>query len=150
MKSWKLAYVAKAAERRSILNFAVPIFLIGPGLVSIIMGGFTHLTAILFSGGTVLIVGLLWFFGRIWAWESKRYDENTETAAKAVEKTRNRRAQEWAEYRYDMNTDYIEWAEFSDFYVEGTAYRWKEKEEGRFVIIEVETGQEPPLLESAK
>lgn len=148
IKKWKLAYVAKATERKSILNWVVPLLLVGPGLISIIAGGFTHLTAILFSGGTVLIVGVLWFYGRIWAWESKHYEENTENAERSMNRVIQKRAKEWAEARYDMNTEYIEWSEFSNFYIEGKAYRWKEQEQdGHYLIVEVDTDEEVPRLE---
>lgn len=148
VKKWKAASTAKAEERKAILNWIIPFLFIGPGLISIIVaGGWSKPTSFIMTGGAVLIISYLWFFGRIWAWEAKRYANNVTYAESALTKTLNGRAREWAEERYDLNTDYIEWSASSNFYIEGMGYRWKElPENGHFRIFEVETGIEAPLL----
>lgn len=147
-KKWKAESTAKATERKAILNWIIPMLFVGPGLISMILsGGWAKSTSIIISTGAVLIISYLWFFGRIWAWEAKKYETNVANAEGAIARITNKRAREWAEARYDMNTDQVEWNEFSNFYIEGKGYRWKEQEEtGQFVLVEAETDQEVPLL----
>jgi hypothetical protein len=151
MKRWKVEYTAKAAERKSILNWILPLVVLGPGLLTIIMaGGWAKSTSIVLTISAVAVVTYLWFFGRIWAYESKNFERNVEDAERAVDNTQDRRARDWAESRYDIRTEQIEWSEFSNFYIEGIGYRWKElPEDGKYIIAEVETEKEPPLLKSA-
>lgn len=148
MKQWKLAYVAKAAERKSILNWVLPIIVVGPGLISIILaGGWSKPTSMILTGCAISVVAYLWFFGRIWAYESKNFEKNTVEAERALEGTLHRRAREWAEERYDMNTDQIQWLHVSNFYIDGKAYCWKELPEGdKYFLADGETGLEVPLL----
>lgn len=148
VKKWKAESTAKATERRAILNWVIPMLFVGPGLISIILsGGWAKSTSIVITTGAVLIISYLWFFGRIWAWEAKRYETNVANAEGAITRITNKRAREWAEVRYDMNTDQVEWNEFSNFYIEGKGYRWKEQEEtGQFILVEADTDQEVPLL----
>lgn len=152
MKKWKAESTAKAAERKAILNWIIPLVLIGPGLVSMILaGGWSKPTSIILTGCAVAVITYLWFFGRIWAWERKRFERNVGYAESAFKKVQKTRAMEWAEERYDINTDYVEWSESSNFYITGKAYQWKELPvDGHYVIVEVETVEEPPLLASAK
>lgn len=149
MKKWKLAYVAKAAERKSILNWVLPMIVAGPGLISIIMAsGWAKSTSIIFTGCAVAVVAYLWFFGKIWAYESKNYEKNTEEAERALEDALHRRAREWAEERYDMDPAQVKWIHVSNFYIEGKAYRWKELPEGdKYILVEGETGTEVPFLQ---
>jgi hypothetical protein len=148
IKKWKAESTAKAAERKAILNWVIPMLFIGPGLISIILaGGWAKHTSIVITTGAVLIISYLWFFGRIWAWERKKYEANVAHAESAFTRITDKRAREWAESRYDMNTDHVEWNEFSNFYIEGKGYRWKETgEEGQFILVESETDEEVPLL----
>lgn len=148
MKRWKAEYTAKAAERKSILNWILPMIVVGPGLISIILaGGWSKPTSMILTGCAVSVVAYLWFFGRIWAYESKNYEKNVEAAERALEETLHRRAREFAEERYDMNTDQVQWANVSNFYIEGKAYRWKELPEGdKYILIESDTDTEVPLL----
>lgn len=148
IKKWKAESAAKAAERKAILNWVIPMLFIGPGLISIILaGGWAKHTSIVITTGAVLIISYLWFFGRIWAWERKKYESNVAHAESSFTRITDKRAREWAEARYDMNTDQVEWNEFNNFYIEGKGYRWKELgEEGQFLLIETETEKEVPLL----
>lgn len=146
-KKMKADNAAKAAERRSILNWAVPILLIGPGLISIIAAGWSQLTAILFSGGAVVIIGFLWFFGRIWAWETKNFEKNVDHAERTLNRIVQERAKQWAETRYDINPELVEWTEFSNFYISGKGYCWREQDqEGHFLLYEADTENEVPTL----
>lgn len=149
MKKWKIESTGKAAERKSILNWVTPIVLLGPGTVSLIAQGLTVLTSTLYTVFAMLVISYFWFFGRVWRWEAKTFAANVEAAEKAIEKIRQKRAQEWAEARYDIDTRNVEFTEFSNFYIDGRAYRWKEVEDESFIIVNVTTEEEVPLLPSA-
>lgn len=148
IKKWKADSTAKASERKAILNWIIPMLFVGPGLISMILsGGWAKSTSIVITVGAILIISYLWFFGRIWAWERKKYESNVANAESAFTRITHKRAREWAAARYDMNADQVEWNEFSNFYIEGKGYRWKEiGEEGKFILVESETDEEVPLL----
>lgn len=147
VKQWKNDYVSKSQERKQILNWVIPLILIGPGLIAVIAtGGVTPVAAITFTVTAMVAIGFLWFFGRVWRWEAKQFEKNVTYADKAVESIRNERARAWAATRYELDNQGIEWAEFSNFYINHRAYRWKEVQEGEFIITDVETGNEAPRI----
>lgn len=147
MKKWKADSTAKGAERKSILNFVIPAMFIAPGLISIIIaGGWAKHTSIVITVSAIITITYLWFFGRVWAWEAKNYQNNVEHAESALNRTTHNRAKAWATERYDINTDNIEWSQYSNFYIDGIGYLWKEYEDGKYRIYEVESGKEAPLL----
>lgn len=146
MRGWKGDYMKKAVERRSILNYIVPALLLGPGTISLIIAAHPMITAMIFTVGTMVILGFLWFYGRVWAWESKHYATNLTDAEKACERTKHQRAREWADARYDLpSTQNIEWAEFSEFHINHRSYKWEEVEEGKFIIFDQQADKEAPL-----
>lgn len=147
MKAWKMKNIERAAERKSILVFAVPSLLVGPGVISAIFGNII-LSAVFFTIGTMTVTTFMWIFGKLWSWETKQYEKNTETAEGAIARIRDKRAREWAEARYDMNTISVEWAEFRNLYIDGGTYRWKELpgEERHFILFDVDAEQEVPLI----
>ena len=147
MKEWKREYTAKSDERKTITNWVVLSLAVAAIVLTVILtGGVTQIAALVFTLTVMAVISFYWFFGRVWRWEAKRYAENVQFAENAVEKVRNRRAKEWVTARYELPAYNVEWAEFSDFYIDGRAYRWAELEDGHFVVQLAATGEEPPQL----
>lgn len=146
-KQWKNDNISKSLERKQVLNWIVPLTLVGPGMIAVIAtGGVTPIAAITFTLTSMITIAFLWFFGRVWRWEAKQFDKNITYADKAVERIRNERARSWAAKRYELDCEEVEWTEFSNFYINYRAYRWREVEEGQFIITDVETENEVPLI----
>lgn len=143
LKNWKTNYMGKDATRKSIFNWVIPAFIALPPLVSILLGWDIQISSAIFVATIMLSVAFIWFMGKIWTWEKKKWVENVEHAERAVDKVLDARAQEWAGNTYVMKNKNIGWTEFSDFYIDGVAYHWKEEEPNRYRLSFTETKEEP-------